>query len=444
MARIDEYPNDPAPTGDDLVLTVDVGTNSTKTAKIKDVFGAGDESIANLIEDPSSEVSTALTSQFAPVGIQAPGSTIVWFGDSYIDRSGTQSYADDANRDATGPAMWCEALLYGRLSPLANAGANGETTAQFLARIDDVTALSPKIVGLLTAGLNDVKGAVTSATTIANLTTIFDTLIGAGSIVVTSTIPPSDLINTSDEIAALFAVNRWLMNEAITRPGLVVVDCYSLLALSSTVDWRSEYDNDGTHPNARGAYVIGKAFASAIDRIIPQATANVVRSDADPDEIMPNPTMSGTGGSGTGVIPASVTQTGGTGTGTKVARTDGIPGDWFYWDQSTGTNTILQNTTTGFATGDRLQAQVELHVDAADWSPTSYYVYVEQRTAANAVINSVETYLAANGDVPLHDPIVVRVNPLTVDATAASVRVAIRQVGAGICRVGLMSLRNLG
>lgn len=67
MARIDEYPNDPAPTGDDLVLTVDVGTNSTKTAKIKDVFGAGDESIANLIEDPSSEVSTALTSQFAPL-----------------------------------------------------------------------------------------------------------------------------------------------------------------------------------------------------------------------------------------------------------------------------------------------------------------------------------------------------------------------------------------
>lgn len=379
----------------------------------------------------------------------APGTSIVWFGDSYVYGGGFQEYTDGTTRQSNSAAPWTEGLLGQRLRPAGNEGVTGETTEQFLARIDDVLAYDADIVALLTPGINDVKGAVTTATQQAALTSIFDELIDVGSLVVTTTIPPSDLINTATEIENLFIMNRWLMDQARQRPGLIVVDAYSLLANAATVTWRTEYNSDGTHPNSRGAYVIGKAIADALDKILPGDASTVIRSDADPEEIAPNPTMSGTGGTGTGTIPANVVQTGGTGTGTKVARTDGLPGDWFDWDQSTGTNTIFQSTTTGYTTGDRLVARFELEAQASNWTPTTqHFVYLEQRNSSNVVVaaaTSALQHLGNSSDNPRFDRVVVQLNPTVVDAAAVggSIRIAHRIVGAAKIRIGLMSLRQV-
>ncbi len=61
MAKIDSYPTDPAPTADDLVLGVDVETNSTKTIKWGTLASAAaNEEINQARKQAMEEVSQAM------------------------------------------------------------------------------------------------------------------------------------------------------------------------------------------------------------------------------------------------------------------------------------------------------------------------------------------------------------------------------------------------
>lgn len=372
----------------------------------------------------------------------APATSIVWYGDSFMYAGGLQTYADDTIRGYNGVSVWTEMLTGGRLRPLANEGVSGETTAQFLARINNVIAHGAAIVCLYTPGVNDVKGVgIPAATTIANLTAIFDALAAAGSIVLTGTIPPSDLINTTEERQALFAVNRWLKNEAAARPGLIVVDVYGAVADPTTVAWKPGYHSDGTHPNGLGAFTIGTLFAAALDKIIPNTGDLLPTSDADPYELLPNPMMAGD----TAGVADSVTSTGGTGTASKVARASAYGGgtSWQQWN-GTGTHFFIQTAATGFVAGDRIACRMEIEVDAGA-AFTANVVYLDQRDAANATVGTIVSVdLAASTDRPAPGRIVVETNPATIVATAASLRCANRTVGAGVIRIGRMSLRKVG
>ncbi len=182
-----------------------------------------------LSQEDGDLVEVDVTDDYTRLLQAAPGTTFVPFGDSYVDRSGTQTYIDGAARHWDSIVMWTELLMCNRLRPLNNAGVNGQITSQFLDRIQSqVLNYKPSLCLLLTPGLNDVKGVGTTLDgTKANLTLIFDKLAAAGILCLTITVPPSNLIDTIAEKQFLFSLNRWLLNQANIRKGLIVVDAYS-------------------------------------------------------------------------------------------------------------------------------------------------------------------------------------------------------------------------
>lgn len=391
---------------------------------------AAGKTVAELAAD------AAFTGAFAPLA-SLPGATVVFFGDSITYQSGAAVYTDDANRGATAYNMWCEALTKGRLTPLYNAGIGGDTTAQMLARIEaDVIAHAPRLC-IMQGGINDVKGVgVAAATTIANLEAMFDLLHAAGIFVIMGTVTPSSLVDTLEERQKLFTVNRWLIEQGRSRRGFTVVDLYTLVADRQTVTWRTGYHSDGTHQSPVGAYTIGKAYADVVNHMFPAVTTKLSRSAADPYEMLPNPTMDGD----TAGVATSVTRTGGTGTASKVARTDGIPGAWQQWENTSGTNFIFQTATAGFVAGDRVVFRIELEADS--YVGTSHLIYCEYRDAGSALVGTGgQVALADANGAPGTFSGVFESNPDTVPATATSVRVAHRMTGTGTVRIGAMSLR---
>lgn len=373
------------------------------------------------------------------------GTSILWDGDSYAWVSGTQSYAADTSRGPIGISQWTELYALGRLRPAGNLGVGGEMTADMVSRLAASVAVGADIVALVSPGINDVKGGVPVATTIANLETIFAEHIANGSNVLTITCPPSNLMDTVPEQENLFTLNRWLLDEATTRKGLIVADAFPYVASASAFDFQSGYSNDSVHPNATGSHAIGKLLAQALDKMIPSTGSLLTVSNVDPYELVANPRMVG----GTAGVADSVTSTGGTGTASKVARDDDIPGEWQRWDGSaTGVHFFFQDVTTGYSEGQSVVGRFEIRCpDPADWaSVTEHKVYVEQRNSGNTATGaSVAINLAASGDAPFHDRIIVETNPLVVNAAAVGgrLRVAHRFNGVAKVDIGAMSLRVL-
>ena len=105
------------------------------------------------------------------------GTTIVSFGDSLVEGVGTT-----AGNDFT-------SLLSKRINqPISNLGVSGDTSADGLARIDDLFEEDPKIV-ILCLGGNDTLKRVPVDTTYANLDTILKRITERGAGVVLLGIP---------------------------------------------------------------------------------------------------------------------------------------------------------------------------------------------------------------------------------------------------------------
>lgn len=386
-----------------------------------------------------------LTSLLAPGNAtyagQVKSAEVVFIGDSIIHTSGVAEFTADTTLGSTAVVNWVDRLTHRRLATVDNVGVAGETIGQIAARIaTDVVAQDPGIC-ILIGGVNDVKGGSTLATIQSGFTSCFDALQSAGIYCITGTITPSDLIDTTAEETVLFQANRWLVEQGKVRPGLSVIDFYPLVANPASVDWHADLSSDFTHPNSRGAVVIGQAIADVVNALLPAGSSELVQSNADPDELLPNPMMTGNSSG----LATSVTNTGGTNTPTKVARTDGVQGEWQQIVQTSGTNTLFQLATTGFSEGDQVTGLVEMWIDDAA-SLTSHYLYVEFRNSSNAVVGTAEqSQLGISGDMPEPgDRIVVRVSPQTVPAGATSLRVAHRMAGAGTVRIGRMSARVTG
>ena len=372
--------------------------------------------------------------------------TYIPFGDSYVAASGTQEYSTGSTRQQGAISFWLEALLGGRLRPIRNAGVNGNSTSQMLARIQaDVLAYSPNIVLLLTPGINDIQGQATPDVTAlqSNLTSIFDQLRNAGILCVTITVPPTVNMTSTAQKQALFTHNRWLLDQASARAGLIVVDPFTAISDTASLAWRSGYSDDGIHPNGNGSFAVATKLAVALDKLLPSTGSLIGKSNLDPYEIMPNARMNGN----TAGVATSVTITGGTGTASKVARTD-TNGEWQKWVNTSGTNFILQLNSTGFSVGDTVVGRMELYVEAP-YTTTSSYIEMQARTGANALITpSIVQYLAGSTDAPVFgsssSPVIIQTNPFVVPATAVYMRIQHVMTGAGTIYIGAMSIRKVG
>ena len=100
------------------------------------------------------------------------GTDIIAFGDSLIVGAG-------ASRDNDFVSLLSEQLG----EPIVNLGVNGDTTADGVARLSEITNHDPKVVLVLFGG-NDYLRKVPVAETFSNLDTIITTIHDTGAIIV--------------------------------------------------------------------------------------------------------------------------------------------------------------------------------------------------------------------------------------------------------------------
>lgn len=163
------------------------------------------------------------------------GETIVAFGDSLVEGVGATKGNDFPS-------------VLSRISgkSIINMGVSGNTTAQGLARIDEVIAQKPKVVLVLLGG-NDFLRKVPLKETFKNIDDIVVKIQDSGAVVVLLGIKGGLL---SDEYASYF-------KEISQKRGTLYVS-----NVLSGLFGHNEYMSDGIHPNDVG-------YRKMVDRIYP-------------------------------------------------------------------------------------------------------------------------------------------------------------------------------
>lgn len=169
-----------------------------------------------------------------------------------------------------GYATWAAFLSRRRIEilPASNHGVSGETSAQILARVDNVIAMRPGVCVVL-AGTNDI-GTLTPAESIANLGAIYDRLSSADIAVVAVMVTPRGGITTA-QYGKIHQINRYILRQRETRRNFYVVDATLAYGDPATGAPRVTMSSDQLHPNAYGAWAIGNEISPLLTELYPDA-----------------------------------------------------------------------------------------------------------------------------------------------------------------------------
>ncbi|MEP6950783.1 MAG: SGNH/GDSL hydrolase family protein [Ginsengibacter sp.] len=158
--------------------------------------------------------------------------------------------------------------------PYVNRGISGQTTPQMLIRFrQDVIALKPKVVVIL-GGTNDIAGNTGPST----LEMIEDNIASMAvlakaaniQVILSSVLPVYDYpwkpgLQPAEKIVTL---NQWIKNYA-QENGCIYLDYYSSF-VDDRKGMKTEFSEDGVHPNAEGYKVMAilaeKAIALALKK----------------------------------------------------------------------------------------------------------------------------------------------------------------------------------
>lgn len=278
---------------------------------------------------------------YAGIASPALGARTALIGDSLTDKR------TDLNRNLH-PFWWLNGLgANGGMKLVANAGNNGDTAAQMLARVNNAyTAGSPGLAGLGSLGRVFIRGFANDARAGSSWATIesdvLDLLTACKSYCERVVILSASPIGTPDsnfaasnalqtaynvELAALAAANPTLYvyadDNVSTRDGsaVAVANCFT----------------DGVHTSGRGIYLQGVDGATALTSHLAGYSSPLVTDAGDvyptTQQLVPNHLMTGTGGTaGTGMSGSvatdwTVSRTGSANTATvsKVAAGGGDP-----------------------------------------------------------------------------------------------------------------------
>lgn len=163
-----------------------------------------------------------------------------------------------------------------------NFAMTGSKTADMVARLPDAVASNVDVFSVL-GGTNDAVANLTSATIIANLRTIYETLIRASKVVIAYPILPRTNITTL-QLATIFNVNRWIRaychGEAWAN-----TNGYKLIALADPCRYWLDQSTtayspiggsggtagamttDGLHPSPRGAQYMALVGIEALKNL---------------------------------------------------------------------------------------------------------------------------------------------------------------------------------
>lgn len=315
-------------------------------------------------------------------------STVCTIGDSISNQSLGSGEVDvpPANTSSFSAAdyfTYANIALDGRLHLIKSGGVSGERTDEMLARVPaDVIAHNPDVV-IVAGGGNDVTQGVAAATIQTNLQAIYEACLDVGIIPVACTVLASDNMNTTGERDVYIAVNEWIRDYAKDTPGMVLCDWAGAYCDPTTVAARSGYTTDGVHPTNLGAASIGAVLADALKDLV---TGTKRLCSTNYGSIILNPMMLGTAGTKAASVTGeqadswTTSWSGATGSAiaSKVARTDGIGGEWQEFQlTSSGTLQMFQQNTnvgTDFDIGQRWFAECEYERED-DWNVTDFRFY---------------------------------------------------------------------
>ncbi len=328
--------------------------------------------------------------------------SVVLVGDS-ITANDLGTTASSSYYNTIGCFAWANAYMNQRLEMVANLGVGGMTAGAYT-----TNSLRTNITGYLAAfpsayvacliGTNDITGNRTSSQLIADLDYIFKVCADANRVVLASTILPrlsggSGL--TTAQRNVLMSVNAWIRERNMRTDGVLVSDPFRYAADPASANSdpfaNETYDAStvGLHPAPAMAMRVGKIWAADWGPFIP-LTRRLVGGAGDTFDATNNQfgnlasngtlqTLGATAGTGfTGNNPTGYTiqrVTGaGTWTGSAVARTDGVPGNWYQAAITLESNANAQyqmrqnifgpqgGGTNTYAIGDQLFAEAELSI----------------------------------------------------------------------------------
>ncbi len=271
--------------------------------------------------------------------------TIVLFGDSIT--------AYNASLGDQGFFTWANVFLGQRFEVLNCAGVAENTTAQMLTRIQtDVIDYAPDYCFVM-GGLNDTRASIDSETTIANLKAIYAALKDAEINVIAATLTPDDSVYKGQ----WYEVNDWIRSN-VKSDDVIVIEIGKGMIDPTNGNPLKNTTIDNLHPSPFGAFLMGKEVYRQLDGLIKPVDSFVIKN-GDDNVLNPNPMMLG---DNSGVADFSAFLSGDV-TPSKVARKDGIGGEW--QQVTTSTETVAdfgQSTATGFSVGDEVYGQCEIEV----------------------------------------------------------------------------------
>lgn len=389
--------------------------------------------------------------------------TIALLGDSITWYNGPGGTLDPATivpyKSAQGYFTWANVALGGRLTLLRQAGVAGETSAQVLARVTDITNLStlPGFCVVL-AGTNDMLNDITSTTTITNLTAIYDALLAKGITVVACVMPHvwQNPATHANRLLAQAEVNNWIRDQA-QRSGIIICDWAARWANDNgdgTPKPGFSPVGDGVHPTIVGAAALGKVLADTL-RFYVGSKPDLVATNIDPTQLLLNGLMTGTTGilntGATGQLATSWIAGRNAGSGTltcaKASRTDGIAGAWQSLSLGSGGGTFIvyqDVVPAGLAAGQQYIAEAEFD----SLVPTD----IKKFTLTMASVNSGGAGGIALGEAagatlvyPSEIPNgVMRTPVVTLGGSPTSIRISIDLIGtSGSVRVSRIRLRRV-
>lgn len=441
-----------------------------------------------ILDVPSAPIArTVKTEHLLSVG-GAPSvaaQTCVIFGDSIISQNASQFNTTGAtvrNYNALGWFTQMQVMLGHRLKLLKNSGMGGTNTNQWLTRLTaDLISLAPGWA-FIGGNTNDVtaiaNGTMTLATSKANMTSIWDQCATAGIRVVQFAITPRN--NVSPQLApvpeqrvALFALNQWMREQARVRPQIVFVDWFAELASGNLMDWKAGHigasDASGLHPAPQGAYEMGRIAAERLAPVIPALDilptsevelANLVNRATGAALARGTAGIVGTGGtgqvaSGWRVDPLPTASF----TAKKVARTDGLPGEWQEVTVTSGQVKIGVNVTgfgTIYNTDDEVYAIAEFEADpsaapltAGDWIRLNLIAMKADFGVGRQALDMDVSDVVGFAPAPYFPSRGVMMTPLVVVPSTATLRLALQfevkaAGGARTVRVGRIGIYKKG
>lgn len=305
--------------------------------------------------------------------------------------------------------------------------------------------------------------------------------IGLASPTTKSHVAGEPFTNTT-KIAMMHDINQWIIDycqgryvdpdtgQVVVNTGRtpLLVDWYSIAAdpstgkpvncLNSNGTIKTVTDDplvllaDGTHPGQDLAHRMGHALAVVLDRIVPPLPV-MATDDSEPANLMPNPRCVGnSNGLATGYVISAVSGSI-TATPSKVARTDGVPGEMQQVAIGPGNTGAVQiycdtGATLTFTGTDFYVGEVEFETDpdlvSTGTAGQPLRLYIDIRTNSTAVTSETVPFNASaqDGGGSIWDASgVLKTRPILVPAAANRVLMAVQSTNVDTGTFRLKSVR---